>query len=188
MTDGGVDSCGGSHGSQLESIDAAVGDETWNVVVITAGINSTNWSNVIVDLTKNTAFSLTDRGDKAWCEFGVGEHWNIAERAPGITTAVRGISSNLRAETNADVYWTSYYGITNTKLAPGWTPIGSECDDEMSAALDRLHAAIQTGLHNSVTWVDVAESSVPTQGWAGWPHPNPDGHRVIGERVAATIG
>jgi hypothetical protein len=180
MADGGVDSCGVSHGSQVEAIDAAADGTTWNIVVVTAGINSTNWSSVIVDLTKNTAFSFTDRGDKAWCEFGVSQRWNISERAPGITTAVRGISSTLRTETNADVYWTSYYGITDTK-------IGSECDEEMSGALDRLHSAIRTGLHGSVTWVDVAGSTVQTQGWAGWPHPNDAGHRVIGQRVAATI-
>ncbi len=187
MADGGVDSCGVSHGSQVEAIDAAADATTWNIVVVTAGINSTNWSSVIVDLTKDTAFSFTDRGDRAWCEFGVSQRWNISERAPGITTAVRGISTTLRTETNADVYWTSYYGITDTKLAPGWTPIGSECDEEMSGALDRLHSAIRTGLHSSVTWVDVDGSTVPTQGWAGWPHPNDDGHRVIGQRVAATI-
>ena len=187
MTTGGVDSCGTEHGSQIEAVQAATDDRTWNIVVVTAGINSTNWSNVVINLTKNTAFSLTERGDKGWCEVGVGERWNISDRAAGITTAVRGISSALRTETNADVYWTSYYGITDTKLAPGWTPIGSECDEEMSGALDRLHSAIRTGLHGSVTWVEVDDARIPTQGWAGWPHPNTDGHRYIGERVAAAI-
>ncbi len=187
MADGGVDSCGASHGSQVEAINAAADETTWNIVVVTAGINSTNWSNVVVDLTKNTAFSFTESGDKAWCDFEVTERWNISERAAGITTAVRGISSTLRDETNADVYWTSYYPITGTKLAPGWTPIGSECDEEMSRALDRLHSTIRTGLHASVMWVDLSGSVLPTQGWAGWPHPNPDGHRIIGERVAVAI-
>jgi hypothetical protein len=188
MTEGGVDTCGVSHGSQVNAIVDAVDNRTWNAVVVTAGINSTNWSSVIVDLTKNTAFSLTESGDKAWCDTGVSQRWNIGLRAPGITTAVRGISSALRDETNADVYWTGYYPITNSKLAPGWTPIGEECDDEMSGALDRLHSAIRTGLHSSVTWVDIDGSAVQTQGWAGWPHPNSDGHRTIGEQVAAAIG
>jgi hypothetical protein len=188
MGDGGVDSCGVSHGSQIEAIDVAADEATWNIVVVTAGINSTNWSNVIVNLTKNTAFSFTERGDKAWCDFEVTERWNISERAAGITTAVRRISSTLREQTNADVYWTSYYPITGTKLAPGWTPIGSECDEEMSLALDRLHSTIRIGLHSSVTWVDVSGSDLPTQGWAGWPHPNADGQRIIGEQVAVAIG
>ena len=187
MADGGIDSCGTQHGSQVEAIGAAADDATWNIVVVTAGINSTNWSNVMIDLTKNTAFSLTERGDKAWCDFEITERWNISERAAGITTAVRGISSALRDETNADVYWTSYFPITGTKLAPGWTPIGAECDDEMTRALDRLHSTIRTGLHSSVSWVDVGGSALPTQGWAGWPHPNQEGQRVIGERVAAAI-
>lgn len=188
MAGGGIDSCGMPHGSQLDAIAALADGTTWNIVVVTAGINSTNWSSVIVDLTKNTAFSLTERGDKEWCEVSVSERWNIGERAVGITTAVRRISSRLRAETNADVYWTSYYPITGSKLAPWWTPVGAECDDEMSGALDRLHGAIEAGLHSSVTWVDIGASSVSTQQWAGWPHPNPDGQRVIGERVAAAIG
>jgi hypothetical protein len=188
VANGGVDSCGDSHSSQLGAIEAATDDRTWNIVVVTAGINSTNWSSVIVDLTKNTAFSFTEWGDKGWCDVGMNERWNIAERAAGITAAVRGISTTLRTETNADVYWTGYYGITNTKLAPGWTPIGSECDEEMSAALDRLHSAIRAGLDSSVTWVDVSDAVVPTQGWAGWPHPNADGQRVIAEQVSAAIG
>jgi hypothetical protein len=188
MVGGGVDSCGDSHGSQIDAIDAAADETTWNIVVVTAGINSTNWSNVIVDLTKNTAFSLTERGDKGWCDVGVTERWNIVERAVSITTAVRGISSTLRADTNADVFWTSYYPITNTRLAPGWTPIGSECEEEMTVAMNRLHSTIRVGLHSSVTWVDVDDIAVPTQSWAGWPHPNPDGHRIIGEQVAAAIG
>lgn len=188
MANGGTDSCGDTHPSQLRSIEAAADDATWNIVIVTAGINSTNWSSVMVDLTKNTAFSFTERGDKGWCQVGMNERWNIGERAAGITSAVRGISAMLRTETNADVYWTSYYGITNTKLAPGWTPIGSECDEEMSGALDRLHSAIRAGLHGSVTWVDITDAVVPTQGWAGWPHPNTDGHQVIGDRVSAAIG
>jgi hypothetical protein len=188
MAGGGVDSCGVTHQSQVAAIEAATDETTWNIVVVTAGINSTNWSTVMVDLTRNTAFSFTERGDKAWCDIGLSQRWNIGQRAAGITTAVRGISSTLRTKTNADVYWTSYYGITNTRLAPGWTPIGSECDEEMSGALDRLHSAIRAGLDGSVTWVDVAGSKVPTQGWAGWPHPNADGQRVIGDEVSATIG
>lgn len=188
VVNGGTDSCGVYRESQLDAIAAATDGETWNTVVVTAGINSTNWSSVIVDLTRNTAFSLTERGDRGWCEVGVRDRWNIGERADGITTAVRNITSTLARETNADVYWTSYYGITDTRLAPGWTPIGAECDEEMSVALNRLHTAIRLGLHGSVTWVDIDRSTVQTQGWAGWPHPNRDGHVAIGNQIAAAIG
>jgi len=56
MSSGGDDSCGGTHSSQLDQIDVLAADDSWNIVVVTAGINSTNWSDVIVDLTRDTAF------------------------------------------------------------------------------------------------------------------------------------
>ena len=78
------------------------------------------------------------------------------------------------------MFWTSYFSIDGSTIAPGWSPIGSECADEMGYALGELHAAIHAGLDRNVTWVDVEDVSVATQVWAGWPHPNPEGHRAIG--------
>jgi hypothetical protein len=55
------------------------------------------------------------------------------------------------------VFWTSYLSIDGSTIAPGWSPIGSECADEMGYALGELHAAIQAGLDRNVTWVDVED-------------------------------
>jgi hypothetical protein len=57
----------------------------------------------------------------------------------------------------------------------------------MDYALDELHGAIRAGLDREVVWVDVEDVSVSTQMWAGWPHPNPEGHRAIGLAVAEAI-
>ena len=46
---------------------------------------------------------------------------------------------------------------------------------------------IQAGLDQDVTWVDIDDLQVATQMWAGWPHPNPEGHSAIGSEIADVI-
>ena len=187
VLNGGSDSCSDSHPSQVEDVVRYSEPTTWNIVVMTAGINSTNWVDVVKGLTKDTAFSLTDAGDKLICEEAVTEHWNLAARRDDITARTAEVVEAIGTRTNASLFWTSYFSIDGSTLAPGWSPIGPECADEMDGALGELHAAIRAGLDPDVTWVDVEEVSVSTQMWAGWPHPNPEGHRAIGLAVAEAI-
>ena len=187
VLNGGSDSCSDSHPSQVEDVVKVSDPTTWNIVVVTAGINSTNWVDVVKELTKDTAISLTDSGDKLVCEEAVTEHWNLAVRRSDITARTAEVVEAIGTRTNASIYWTSYFSIDGSTLASGWSPIGSECADEMGYALGALHAAIQAGLEREVTWVDVESVSVSTQMWAGWPHPNSEGHRAIGLAVAEAI-
>ncbi|MEN8235276.1 MAG: hypothetical protein ABFR89_10185 [Actinomycetota bacterium] len=187
MLNGGLDSCSQSHPSQIGGVVSLANPETWNVVVITAGINSTNWTDVIAELVMNTTFSLTEDGDQGWCRVAVDDHWNLAQRTGHVTDAVRSVVETLHSQTNAAVHWTSYYPIGGTKLAPGWTPIGAECAPEMSVALDRLHGAILSGLGEDAAWIDVSDGAIETQPWAGWPHPDRTGHVSLGERIARAI-
>jgi hypothetical protein len=187
ILNGGTDSCKVSHAAQVDEIAQRTNPDTWNIVVLTAGINSTNWGDVVIDLTRQTAFSFTDAGDKKKCEEAVTEKWNLPDKAGFITSATRDIVTNLEDRTNAKLYWTSYFAIDGTRFAPGWTPIGHECAPEMGYALGELHASIQAGLDDDVTWVDVEHAGVTTQMWAGWPHPNPEGQTVIGLAVAESI-
>lgn len=184
---GGSDSCSDSHPSQIDDIDRSTDPSTWNIVVMTAGINSTNWVDVVKELTKDTALSFTKSGDKAACEVAMTEHWDLDERRAEITAATSAIVEALEARTNASVFWASYFGIDGSTIAPGWAPIGPECADEMADAVGALHSAIQAGLGRDVTWVDIAELDVSTQMWAGWPHPNREGHEAIGHAVATAI-
>ncbi|MEN8114168.1 MAG: hypothetical protein ABFS21_07245 [Actinomycetota bacterium] len=187
MLNGGTDSCSQTHPSQIGGVVSLADPDTWNVVVITAGVNSTNWTDVIAELVMNTAFSLTEDGDQGWCRVAVNEHWNLAQRSGYVTDAVHSVVETINSQTNAAVHWTSYYPIGGTKLAPGWTPIGAECAPEMGAALDRLHGAILTGLGNDARWIDVTDDRIATQGWAGWPHPSRTGHVSLGESVTQAI-
>jgi hypothetical protein len=187
VLNGGSDSCSDTHPSQIEDIARYTVPGSWNVVVMTAGINSTNWVDVVKELTKDTAFSFTNAGDKLACEVAVTERWNLVDRRADITASTSAIVQAIENRTNAAVYWASYFAIDGSTIAPGWSPIGPECADEMAYALGELHGAIRAGLDTSVTWIDVADQHVPTQSWAGWPHPSRAGHQAIGRAVAAAI-
>ncbi len=187
VLNGGSDSCSESHPSQIDDVVRHTDPTTWNVVVVTAGINSTNWVDVVKELTKDTVFSLTDTGDKLACEEAVTTHWNLEAQRDDITTRTAEVIAEIESRSNASVFWTSYFSIDGSTIAPGWSPIGPECADEMDYALRELHGAIQAGLDRDVTWVDVEDVAVPTQMWAGWPHPNPEGHQAIGLAVARAI-
>ncbi len=187
VLNGGSDSCSASHPSQIDDIDRLADPSTWNIVVMTAGINSTNWVDVIANLTKDTLFSLTDAGDKKVCQRAVSQDWNLDARRGFITDTTDRIVNEISDRTNASVYWTSYYQLAGTRFAPLWSPVGGECEDEMNLALGQLHQAITAGLSPDVTWVDLGQDAVTTQKWAGWPHPNREGHTVIGDEIAAAI-
>ncbi|GMQ93264.1 MAG: hypothetical protein BMS9Abin12_0741 [Acidimicrobiia bacterium] len=186
MLSGGSDSCGGNHSSQLGQIEALSADDTWNIVVVTAGINSTNWTDVIVDLTRDTALSLTASGDRRACDLALRDNWNIDARSDSITRDTRRIVESLGRSTNARVFWTGYYDIAGTELAPMWTPVGSECERELDQAMRDLHIAIRTGLDDNITWVDI-DRDIATQSWAGWPHPDRNGHVTIGRAIVRAI-
>lgn len=187
VLNGGSDSCSDAHPSQIDDIERYTDPATWNVVVVTAGINSTNWVDVVKELTKDTALSFTKSGDQAACAVAMTDQWNLDAKRPDITATTSAIVEALGARTNASVFWASYFGIDGTTIAPGWAPIGPECADEMTDALGALHGAIQAGLDEGVTWIDIADLDVSTQMWAGWPHPNREGHEAIGRAVASVI-
>jgi hypothetical protein len=188
MVNGGTDSCGTEHKSQLDAIVQASDPGTWNIVITTGAINSTNWGDVMTNLTKETTLAFSGSDDRAWCEQGVKERWNVAEKAGQISTRVAQISKTLIDETNADLYWTSYYTVTGSKLVAGWTPIPNACAEAMAGALDTLHTTIRSGLNSDVHWIDIDVAPIGIQGWGGWPHPNADGQTVIGHVVADAIG
>ncbi len=185
MLSGGADSCGTHHGAQVTEIGSLAEATSWNVVAITSGINSTNWTDVIVGLTKDTAISFSKAGDRQACDLALHDKWDIGQRAAAIREGTRRTAELLTSETNASILWTGYYDIVGTELAPLWSPIGPECSAEMEDAMAQLHGALRSGLTSDVTWVSI-DDDVSTQSWAGWPHPNAEGHRSIGRAVART--
>lgn len=186
MVDGGSDSCGSNHRSQVAQITELASDDTWNVVAITAGINSTNWTDVVVDLTRDATFSLTSSGDKSVCGSALRNNWNIESRRSFVTDATESVSAAITNATNAKVLWTGYYDITDTEFAPLWRPITGACSGEMATALESLHTAIRSGLAERVAWVDI-DRGISTQKWAGWPHPDNAGQATIGHALAEAL-
>ena len=104
-----------------------------------------------------------------------------------ISEVTEDIVEQISDRTNASLYWTSYYQLAGTRFAPLWSPIGPECEDEMNVALADLHGAIRAGLSDDVAWIDLGSRQVDTQQWAGWPHPNTEGHAAIGAMVADAV-
>lgn len=188
MANGGSDSCGDHHESQLDAIVNAADPSTWNIVVATGGINSTNWSRVVAGLTKDTAFSFSERGDQQACSAAVSDKWDLPDKTDSVAQAASRIASTLSERTNASLFWTSYYTLNGSKLAPGWTPIGTECNDEMSTAMALLHDTLKRGLGDQASWIDIDLGTVATQDWGGWPHPDERGHERIGLIIASKIG
>jgi hypothetical protein len=186
MIDGGADSCGVSHVSQVDQIQALASPETWNIIAITAGINSTNWTDVIVELTADTTLSLSSGGDRDACDSAVRNTWNIETKRAAVTRRTAAVSKTITEGTNAQVLWTSYYDITDTELAPLYRPITGACSGEMSYALDALHGALRSGLAEGVRWVDI-DTGIGTQKWAGWPHPSALGQITIAHRIATAL-
>ncbi len=56
----------------------------------------------------------------------------------------------------------------------------------MAEAIDGLHSALQAGLSSDITWVAI-DDDIATQSWAGWPHPNAQGHVTIGRAIAKAV-
>lgn len=186
MIDGGADSCGISHDSQVDQIRTLASPDTWNIVAVTAGINSTNWTDVIVELTADATFSLSAGGDRDACDSAVRGTWNIESKRSAVSQRTADVSRAITEGTNAQVLWTGYYDITDSELAPLYRPITGACSDEMSYALDSLHGALRSGLADGVRWVDI-DAGISTQKWAGWPHPNLQGQATIAHRIAVAL-
>ena len=186
MVNGGSDSCGVAHGSQVERIRDLASPDTWNIVAITAGINSTNWTDVIVALTADATLSFSSSGDRDVCNSAVRNTWNIETKRDAVAETTAAVSAAIVQGTNAQVLWTGYYDITDTELAPLYRPITGSCSEGMSYALDALHGALRTGLADGVKWVDI-DTDIATQKWAGWPHPNAQGQASIAHRIAVAL-
>lgn len=186
MIDGGSDSCGVSHESQVDQIRTLSSPDTWNVVAVTAGINSTNWTDVIVELTTDATFSLTAGGDRDVCNSAVRNTWNFESKRSAVSQRTAEVSRAITEGTNAQVLWTGYYDITDSELAPLYRPITGACSAEMSYALDALHGALRDGLAERVRWVDI-DTGIATQKWAGWPHPSALGQATIAHRIAVAL-
>lgn len=187
---GGDDACGSTYNGS-SPIDDAVRrlssrSSSWNRVVITAGINNTNW----VPVLEKIALSLTSSSSEEHCHAELSE-WNgwTDPVASNITTDAAEISTELAtADPSARLSWLSYFNIAGTGPAP------ATCEGPIDDAMDALHGTIQLGLDDGTyEWVDtdsrlrmnssLIQKFYVNPGTPGWPHPNQDGAREIGDLI-----
>jgi len=177
-----------SYGRTVVSELSATLPDQWavrytNIAWASAGVD--DMSSGGDDSCGGTHSSQLDQIERA-CDLALHSNWNLEARRASITRDISSIAGSLGRSTNARVFWTGYYDITGAELAPRWSPIGSECEGELDRAMGELHTAIRAGLGDDITWVDI-DKDIATQSWAGWPHPNAEGHETIGSMIATAI-
>lgn len=207
----GVDACtdtyqAGGQGTSSPIIDAVNElnghDGSWNRVVITAGVDDTNW----YDLLKTTGLDSLMSTDwvygDAQCRGDVGTKWSgwSGSVADQTTSNARHIMDWLTGTgQDVKVFWISYYNIAGTGApAPG------SCAGAFNEAMGTLHSHIRANLDsNSYTWIDVSAAmngrGDRIQDWyltdtldalallngphTGWPHPDTNGVRAISDSI-----
>ena len=118
ILDGGKDACGTSYPSEIKPADAlkaAAG--SWNRVVITAGIDDTNWvpriSNLLHD-TFNWDIGHITTISSGRCANDL-SGWDLKQNAAGLRSDVRKIATDLRTSDPASrIAWIDYYNIAGT--------------------------------------------------------------------------
>ena len=169
---------------------------SWNQVVITAGVNDTNWAAADGPIPKAVDAVVPDtcRGAvEQWSGYDPGVLTGITQRVNaiyrGLTDAQNGVAIG------ADIHWVGYYDISKT-----FPLLNPDCVEPIEDALTLLNSAIQSGLPpGDVDWVpanDVMHQNsslmqnlvglgpnwVPEQ--QGWPHPNSSGSCAIAKLFA----
>jgi hypothetical protein len=208
------DACG-TFWSSLSPIGSAVADlqnnaGSWNRVVVSAGVNDTNWGDVLISMIIDPTVPILGTTQ---CLSKV-DGFNIASKSTQIADNVDTILDRLEAaDYAAKITWNSYYG------AAGTGPLNSACASAVAEGTVKLHEAIQTGLYRDhrARWIDNSNVSPSTlQGfypsdlavigscrllWGdsnwkpsgceyppGWPHPAGLGAKTIANNNIPNLG
>lgn len=170
---------------------------SWNRVIITAGIDDTNWGDAF---SGPIVWSMLSKGFlgklffPAVCSQVIHSTWSGYQNNvdKSITADVHAIVDALRSTTTGDpltkIDWTGYYDISGTG------PLDADCHEGVVKALSQLTDVVRAGLPIDVTWIDAGTAmdrrgdfmqqffnTVPrSELFLGWPHPlNPGGTSAI---------
>jgi hypothetical protein len=213
---GGKDACQQSYiGSSPEAVSTPIADAinilqspahagSWNHVVITAGIDDTNWGPLLINIASNSKVGRNSKYTEKQCANDL-KSWTgwptvKGSAVPNIKIGVSTIAGMLtRADSGVQVTWRSYYDIAGTGGAP------SSCDQPFESAIKSLSQTIQGSLPTGVRFVNTDASAIHDNGsliqpllitnvaagvfkWEvalpGWPHPNSDGAKLMAQQVA----
>lgn len=185
---------------------------SWDQVVITGGIDNTNWGNVVTQVVSDYADPL--RVDAAKCREDVNrwDGWpkgdgSLSQTQVGIRDGVKRITDGLQAAAvSSHISWISYYDIagTGTSNLRNIEAVPSLCDPAMADATRAMRLNIRAGLPSNVPLLDanliVGNKNEDLQRFllsqeitrfgrndynlSGWPHPNRTGASLIGSLVS----
>jgi len=179
---GGPDACHVSAPPSIESADTELRQNvtsptvgSWDQVVISAGVDDTNWGAVVTAIAEhyadgiNTVYGLRRKYCRQDINLANGHGWNgsAISTQETIESEVRElVSSNqvadpssLRiADPSAALWWVGYYNIANTGIGlpgPSRPIVPSSCAGPIQKAMELLTSTIQTGLRGvPYTWIN----------------------------------
>jgi len=184
VLNGGTDACGHS-GIPSPAVAAsaalhanagtpAVG--SWNRVVITGGIDQTNWGQVLTTIATNTAANKATYSSAAACASYIKSNWDgYSPGASSITTDTQQLLSLLQSPSSGDpsatITWQSYYNVAGSGQVfafPAGVRVPSKlakqpvvpqaCQAGVAAALQQLNNLIVAGLNDPSEFVSIESS------------------------------
>jgi hypothetical protein len=186
---------------------------TWSRIVISAGINDTNWGAVIpaIIAANRTAapFGLLSAQCTVLMQAWDGGTSGVQSK---ITQGASAIVSGLRVSDPAvKITWLDYYNIAGTGTNPSdsYQDIPSSCESAVDIALESVHNAVFAGVPFSVSFVSTDSvmrmdnsrvQPISLIGYAldqiltlfnsknppGWPHPNSVGSIAIASLISVS--
>jgi hypothetical protein len=204
MQSGGGDACGNVQPASLFQATAQLMTYagSWNQVLISAGIDDTNWGSVIGTVVSHSDVGLNPLYGAKSCKQDL-KAWS-GNTAAVQTSVTQGVASVVQALKAADpsfwLDWIGYYNIAGTGLPGIGAPVvKSACQGAIKSANAVLAAAIQRGLPGQqYQWIDsdkvlhmndpdlqgiyasdIFDQVIANPSVIGWPHPNQAGAAAI---------
>jgi hypothetical protein len=202
VLNGGKDDCD-ALGPNLAATEAELSarKDSWNRVLITAGINDTNWKLLLISMLR-----LPEYFPEVACRLWIRTFWNGPAMSRQIQTNAGMIASRLRlADPAVRIAWVGYYNIAGTGRIEGLElrPLLPQAwERPIGEAMAFLHDTIASGLAG--TDVPLVRTNVldlrddllqpllfvslppePLGFLGGWPHPNSSGAATIASLFAS---
>jgi hypothetical protein len=200
---GGTDACKAAYGSGSPLHDAEAilhaHRDSWERVVITAGVDDTNWGKVLERVAQDSLLGANILYTPGLCSADVStwDGWHLtAQTTTNIQSILAGLESPQSGSATTQVYWVGYYNV-----APAHNyhaPVPAACGPAMQKAVDSLNSQIKTIAGTEIfDWISVSaamdKQTGLMQSWyatdvpamlanltaPGWPHPNPTGAQII---------
>lgn len=196
---GGKNACGDQKPAELPQLVSILKNnaDSWNWVIGSAGIDDTNWLDVLVSILQDADSVKTQQQ----CQDKIND-WNFAKVQAHVASNILSIVTRLRQfDRTLKIVWLDYYNVANTGTHYPFKYIGipAICQTPFAIALNSLGTMIEQSTKGIAIVVDtnkiLANRNDLLQGvypsdkiWklAGWPHPNMEGQLQIANLVLSS--